>query len=774
MSLLINTLRRQRDEIEKLKKYALLCAALWTVLLSGLFIAYVVDTRQTILEIGHSVAQASFEKDVLFRRWAARHGGVYVPITATTPVNPYLADIPDRDITTPSGKHLTLMNPAYMSRQIFELAHEKSDLAQGHITSLNPIRPENAPDAWETQALQALERGAKGVDELVQVNGQTFLRYMRPLVTEKPCLRCHASQGYREGDGRGGISVTLSLAPIQKAMNTEILQEGFIHAFIWLLGLAFIWFVTRKFVRTLTSLRDERNKLSESEEQLRVIFETSESGIILVSPQGCIDFANERMAEMFGMTLQALIGTFYSDHLHESEKLAGGQRMRQLIQGEIESVSFDRRYIRTDGSNFWGHLSGRRLKNPDGTLRGLVGLISDISESRQAEEERILLEEKFHHAQKMESLGVLAGGIAHDFNNILTVILGHCFMGMEGCDQERSCKSHFQQIESASNRAADLCRQMLTYAGKSPLVQTPVNLWLLVDDVVKMLQSAIKKNVTIELELNQRVPEIKGDAGQIQQIVMNLIINAAEAIGDANGSIKVALSVAEFAAARTDTDTFGTLIPPGRYACLEVADTGSGMDEDTQKRIFEPFYTTKFAGRGLGMSAIRGIVTSHEGLLHLNSTPGVGTTFKVCFPLAEAPFAATALFSTTPAPAEMKSATVLLVDDEQALRDMGTTLLETMGFSVLTAQHGGEALEIYRECASEIDVILLDLIMPVMGGEETFHELRKRAPAIPIIICSGYSAESVDDLITSDPHAGFVHKPYKPDELRNMLLRMKR
>ena len=253
---------------------------------------------------------------------------------------------------------------------------------------------------------------------------------------------------------------------------------------------------------------------------------------------------------------------------------------------------------------------------------------------------------------------------------------------------------------------------------------------------------------------------------------MNLIINAAEAIGDAHGTIRVVLTNTLFESVPRETDTFGTVILPGKYVCLEVTDTGGGMNEETQKRIFEPFYTTKFTGRGLGMSAIRGIVSAHEGILHLSSTPGVGTTFKVCFPVPE-PSEYAETVSTVSVHSEKEGGTILLVEDEQHLRDMGTALLEAMGFSAVTAQHGREALEIYRKRSDEIDVVLLDLIMPVMGGIETYTELRKTDSTLPIIICSGYGIETVADVIENDPHAGFVHKPYKPQQLRETLVKMK-
>jgi CheY-like chemotaxis protein len=294
---------------------------------------------------------------------------------------------------------------------------------------------------------------------------------------------------------------------------------------------------------------------------------------------------------------------------------------------------------------------------------------------------------------------------------------------------------------------------------------------VLVDQVVKMLQSTIQKNVIFDLDLNQDVPEILGDSGQIQQIAMNLIINSAEAIGNARGTIRVTLTEKMYKESHLGTDVFGTLILAGRYACLEVTDTGIGMDEETRKRIFEPFFTTKFTGRGLGMSAINSIITSHRGLLLLKSEPGLGTTFKVCFPVPDA----FEIFSdvSDPLPQSVDaSGTILLVDDEESLRNMGTLLLEALGFTAMTAQHGREAVDIYRELGSEIDVILMDLIMPEMGGIEAYHELRKIDLTIPIVISSGYGVESIADVIDNDTHAAFVHKPYHPNELRNVMIQM--
>ncbi|MBC7946924.1 MAG: response regulator [Chitinophagaceae bacterium] len=253
---------------------------------------------------------------------------------------------------------------------------------------------------------------------------------------------------------------------------------------------------------------------------------------------------------------------------------------------------------------------------------------------------------------------------------------------------------------------------------------------------------------------------------------MNLIINAAEAIGDNKGSVKIALKKAIVDAGQSETDFMGIAIPSRIYACLEVSDTGCGIDEENQKRIFDPFFTTKFTGRGLGMSAVLGIVKAHDGALQLASSPGAGTTFKVFFPLSVVQNAV----ETTPAVGLIPKAeirvSVLLVDDEESLRIVGSDLLDAMGFSVLTAANGREALELYQERGDVINLILLDMIMPEMGGIETYRLLREMSPFIPIVICSGYSIEDINDDLCNDLHAAVIQKPYNPDNLRNTLMNL--
>jgi PAS domain S-box-containing protein len=527
-------------------------------------------------------------------------------------------------------------------------------------------------------------------------------------------------------------------------------------------------------MRDITAHKQSEKMLRESEEsfrrlanELRTILNSSSVGITLVKDRTVI-WVNPAFIKIFGYD-EAETHNMSTLELYSDKEIYDcvGQEGYARIESGF-SYSKDVMMKKKDGTAIWCNLVGQAV-NPAEKADGSIWIFLDITDRVHAEQERQKLEQQFQQTQKLESLGILAGGIAHDFNNVLTIILGHCFMVKEDFGTNVTDKTHVSQIEIAANRAAELCRQMLAYAGKSPILRANVDMAQLADEIVKMLQSAIKKNVTIELDLGHNVPVISGDNAQLQQVVMNLIINASEAIDTANGTISVSLTETTVREGRNVADFMGAAIKSGNYACLEVSDDGCGMDEDVQRRIFEPFYTTKFTGRGLGMSAILGIIKSHDGALKLKSSPGVGTTFQVYLPLRESSHAVTLEQSDSLTYSGVAKGTVLLVDDEEALRTIGSTLLGAIGFSVITASNGREAVDIVRERTDCIDLVLLDFIMPVMGGVEAYHEIRSISPDIPIVICSGYSASDAAEIIDNDVHTEFVQKPYQLHQLRQAM-----
>ncbi|MDD2736439.1 MAG: PAS domain S-box protein [Desulfuromonadaceae bacterium] len=440
---------------------------------------------------------------------------------------------------------------------------------------------------------------------------------------------------------------------------------------------------------------------------------------------------------------------------------------RLVMESGNPKLSFDEQQTTPTGGTLWLRTSKVPLRNEENKVTAVLGIYDDITERKRVLEEKLELEKQFQQTQKLESLGVLSGGIAHDFNNILAIIMGYC--SLTKMDYE-TAEENIPEIEKAAERAAGLCRQMLAYAGKAQLSMVQVNMWTLVDEMVTMLKATLPQNSIIKTDLSTNIPFIKADASQLRQIVMNLIINASEAIGTEQGEIGVSLAKTTIIAGQSDKDHQGKTILPGEYICLEVTDTGCGMDEETKWRIFEPFYTTKFTGRGLGMSAVLGIINSHNGALQLFSQQGKGTTFKVYLPVLKSyPSMGECLNPSISAAPWQGSGTILLVEDEDQIRFLAKSMLQRFGFTVLEAANGKEALELYQKNAADIRLVLTDMGMPVMDGYALFPALKKLNPELPIIISSGFGDVDVTSRIGRDNIAGIISKPYNPNLLGEVL-----
>ncbi len=335
---------------------------------------------------------------------------------------------------------------------------------------------------------------------------------------------------------------------------------------------------------------------------------------------------------------------------------------------------------------------------------------------------------------------------------------------------EAPARHEIRQIEVAGQRAAELCRQMLAYAGRAQLVVEEIDLNALVDDMAHLAQVNIPKQCILSYRFAERSPVVAGDPGQIQQVVMNLVINAAEAIGSRRGVITISTGMAQVSEDDLRTALTAEGMAPGDFAFLEVADTGCGMEAHTLRRIFDPFFTTKFTGRGLGLAAVLGIVRGHKGALHVESQPGQGTVFRLYLPPAEG----TARAERPPArDAPWKGGgTVLVIDDEPAIREVAAKMLENLGFSVLAAGDGQEGLQVFRQHAEQIRAVLLDLTMPVMTGEEALRELRREREDVIVLLMSGYHEEELSTRFQGRGVSGFLQKPFAPSTLREKLQRL--
>ncbi|QXE88968.1 response regulator [Geomonas subterranea] len=391
----------------------------------------------------------------------------------------------------------------------------------------------------------------------------------------------------------------------------------------------------------------------------------------------------------------------------------------------------------------------------------------DITQRKRAEEERLKLEKQMLHAQKLESLGVLAGGIAHDFNNILTVIVGNTDLALMRLAPESPVIDNLRRIETAAARASDLAHQMLAYSGKGHFVTEELDLNRLVEEMGQMLSVSVSKKAQLVYNLGRPLPSITGDATQIRQVLMNLVINASEAIGDESGIITISTGRLECTEPYFNGGWLSDPIQPGLYAYVEVSDNGCGMDRETMAKIFDPFFTTKFTGRGLGMAAVLGIVRGHLGAIRVYSEPEKGSTFKVILP-ADGAAVEPHHAESAPEQAWRGSGTVLLIDDEDTIRALASEMLGELGFEVVTAADGREGMEIFRS-RNDIVLVLLDLTMPHMDGEQCFRELRRLDPRVKVVMSSGFSEHEVSGKFLGRGISGFVQKPYKLSALRDVL-----
>ncbi|MEM7584833.1 MAG: transporter substrate-binding domain-containing protein [Acidobacteriota bacterium] len=405
------------------------------------------------------------------------------------------------------------------------------------------------------------------------------------------------------------------------------------------------------------------------------------------------------------------------------------------------------------------------LHDAEDGIYAVCAISADVTDQKRAEEEKQKLEAQIQQAQKLESLGVLAGGIAHDFNNLLMGILGNTGLALLELDPDSSIRARLRDVESTSRRAADLCRQMLAYSGKGKFVVQPVDISQLVVDMTQLLEVSVSKKAVLERDFGSGLPTFEADATQIRQVVMNLITNASEALDDQSGTITVRTGVmdcdAEYLA---QTYLAEPSAVPGRYVFREVRDTGTGMDEATRERIFDPFFSTKFAGRGLGLAATLGIVRGHRGALEVESTPGEGTVFRVLLPASEKPLLAQINETATP-DAPLADGTILVVDDEEMVQTIARRVLERAGYKVLTAGDGEEGYEVFRRHAQEISLVLLDVTMPRMDGDEAYRRMRSFRSDLRVLLTSGYNEHEATQQLAGRGLAGFIQKPYAPAAL---------
>jgi len=724
----------------------LVLLGIWSVLIAGVLGVTNTFSAQEEREIALNRAMDSYHKDLAYRRWAAERGGVYVPLDGRTPPNPYLAHFPDRDITTTQGKRLTLVNPAYMTRMVHELGENAYGL-KGHLTSLHPLRPENAPDPWERKALESFELGAKNHSEVIKQNGTAVLRFMGVFPVEPSCLACH--EGYKVGQVRGGISVTVPVGSCAAAVGlshrgiTLLTILGF-----WVLGGIGLLVWARRLVH---SAHEQQRLLHEREEgarRFRQLFQSSPAPMF-IHQFGCFTDVNQAGAhllevddpsQLIGLEFMSVVHPDFRDLVAERVSLALGSRTPTPLIEEI--------FLTLQGREVLVEVQTVSLDLPGGAA--ILAFAHDLTEQRRAMEERRKMEAEIQHAQKLDSLGSLAGGIAHDMNNVLAAILGMSTLLQMKRESDPLLVKSLQTIENAATRGRDLVKGLTDFARKGLQQARVMDLNELLLKELDLLVRTSRQRFTFDVQLEDALPPIMGEQSTLASAFMNLCVNAFDAM-PRGGTLTI----------RTHLD--------GDQVCLLVADTGEGIPAAILPRVTDPFFTTKAAGRGtgLGLAMVYGTVKAHGGSLDIQSEVGVGTRIRLRFPAMPVEVSV-AGSCDCPGPTSEPDLRILLVDDDELIRSSVPPMLEQLGHQVETASSGLEAIR-RLDAGLPADLVILDHNMPGMSGVDTLPRILQRRPDIQVLIATGFQDRELKALLTDFPAVTTIQKPFTLTELRQVL-----
>ena len=719
----IGTLVLLYDRGEITDRIRLYSAIVFTILILSGFIAFAISSRLRaaiaipIARLAGGVASVSESGDysIRVRKDAGDELGVLVDS-----FNDMLRRIQSRDAEVQSARNslettLTSIGDAVLATD-----------TQGRVVFANPV-------AQTLLGWRQPEIFGKHVDEVFRIiNEQTRQKVESPVARVLREGKIAGLANHTILIARDGSEVPIddSAAPIRESETTT--------------GVVLVF-------RDIT----ERRRAQQDAAYLAAIVESSDDAIVGKSPEGVIRTWNAGAERLYGYKAEEVIGRPMLELLPPDRMYEESEIIERMRRGD-HLVHFETVRRRKDGMLFDVSLTISPIRDRSGEVVGVSHVARDITEQKKTAEQ-------IQQTQKLESLGVLAGGIAHDFNNLLTGIIGNASIALDDLPSGSQTRGFIEAVISASERAAALASQMLAYSGKGRFVVEQVNLSERVRYILPLIKASIPSRIELRLNLSEGLPPIDADATQMQQLVMNVIINGAEAIPeDGHGTLTVTTSRqlvdAEYGRAHSGGVSE---LKPGSYVLFEVADTGSGMDEATLARIFDPFFTTKFTGRGLGLAAVLGIVRGHQGAMEVHSALGQGTVFRFLFPEAEATRERAAEGKQTESANLRGAGQVLVVDDEQIVRDMAKGALERYGYTALLAENGARGLDIFCRNGQWIRCVVLDLTMPVMGGEETLARLKQMRSDVPVILSSGYNEAQAVQRFRGKGLAGFLQKPYR-------------
>lgn len=608
----------KKDSNREGRPHVLFFAAFWTIIIILSLSWNISQRKKEIIEVATNEAKTIFEKDLIYYKWATSHKGVYVPISRKTLPNPYLENLPESTGMTATGEPLTLVNPEYMIRQVYEMKTDKLG-ALGHITSLDPIRHENAADPWETKALESFEEGVTQVTAVQNINGQPYLRIMRPMITEAGCLKCHYQQGYELGDIRGGISVAVPMGVLFTIYREDILVLALAHGPIWLLGLLGIFFSSYR-------INQSMGKREEAEAKIRSIIDNMLDGLITMSEDGTIESLNSAACELFKRTRSETLGKNIAELIQfpgiSLKDENGGNKqhphMESMVGTQQELIG-----IRNDGSTFPVEISLSEM--PFDVDRLFIATVRDITEEKIRKSEAL-------RTGQLAAIGELAAGVAHEINNPINGIINYTQILLDKGDEtyDETDRDFMARIIKESERIAVIVGNLLSFARQRDDMVENVSLKEIIEDSVSLLMHQFQKDgIKLEVDLPDDLPAITANPQQMQQVIVNLLTNASYALNqrypDSDSNKRLKISCRRQTASGKE------------YLRTTITDWGIGISQDVINRIFDSLFTTKPPGKGtgLGLSISRGLVRDHHGFLTVESTPGGPTTAIVDLPVEE-------------------------------------------------------------------------------------------------------------------------------------------
>lgn len=609
---------KQFETSKRETHHAWILATCWTIVFILSLSWNISRQKNEIIEVATNEAKTIFEKDLVYYQWATRHKGVYVPISETTKPNPYLEHLPESTAVTATGKPLTLVNPEYMIRQVYEMKPSPNG-ALGHITSLDPIHDENVADEWESKALDAFEEGEVQVSSVEKINGEPYLRLMRPMVTESGCLKCHMQQGYELGDIRGGISVAVPLGVLFTIYRKDIVMLVLAHVPLWIMGLIGIFFSSH---RLSLSMREREV----AEAKTKSIINNMLNGLITMDREGYIQSLNVSACQMFSYNQEEMLGQNIGQFIQFPGSAAHGDAeaekprpdFKGMVGGQVEL-----RGVRRDGSVFPLEVSLSEMSFDVEEL--FIATIRDLTDEKLRKSEAL-------RAGQLAAIGELAAGVAHEINNPINGIINYTQILLDNAEgkYDETDKDFMARIIKEGERIAHIVGNLLSFARQRDDVIEELYIKEIIEDSVSLLMHQMQKNgIHLSVDIGSDVKPIQGNPQQLQQVIVNLLTNAIYALNErypeTNEKKRLEIRCRQKEAMGKE------------YVSISITDWGVGIPQDKIERIFDSLFTTKPPGKGtgLGLSISRGLVRDHHGHLSVESSAGGPTVATVDLPLVQ-------------------------------------------------------------------------------------------------------------------------------------------